>query len=135
MKRNIQTGFTLIELLIVIVIVGIISFVAAEAYSYYTSKGRRSDGINAILAVSLAQERYRFGNPTYGTLTQVYSAATSPQGYYNLSVSNNTATAYTITATGIGNQANDQEGSTVCSPLQYTVNAGTITKTPAACWP
>jgi len=135
MKFEIQKGFTLIELLTVVVIIGIISYAAVASYSYYTAKARRSDGINAILAISLAEERYRFGSTTYGSLAQVYSATTSPQGYYNLSVSNNTATTYTITATGVGNQANDKEGSTTCSPLQYSVSAGTITKTPSACWP
>ena len=136
MNKLTQIGFTLIELMIVIIIVGVISFIAVASYSYYNFKGQRADGLNAILAVALAEERYRSYNTQYGSLAQAYSGVTtSPQGYYTLAVSNVSATGYTITATAVGNQANDKEGSTSCTPLSYAVSSGTITKTPAVCWP
>ena len=129
-------GFTLIELLMVMVILGIIAIVAVSSYASFGSKGKRSDGVNAILAVSLAEEQYRANNNTYGTLAQVYNGVSaSPQGYYTLSVSSISATGYTITATAQGTQANDTEGSTACASLQFVMNNGTITKTPAVCWP
>jgi type IV pilus assembly protein PilE len=135
-KNNNQLGFTLVELIVVIVIVGILSVVAMSAFSSYGSKGRRADGINAILAISLAEEQYRSNNTTYGTLAQAYGGvSTSPQGYYSLSVSNTSATGYTITATGQGRQSTDAEGSTSCTSLQLVMNNGTVTKTPAVCWP
>ncbi len=128
-------GFTLLELMITVVIVGILSAIALKVYSTQVLKGRRIDGINALLSLSLAEERYRANNSTYGTLAQTGIAATSPEGYYTLAVSSNTASAYTITATGIGNQANDAVNATACGTLTLTVSSGTITKSPTACWP
>lgn len=129
-------GLTLIELLLTIVIVAIIAGIGLNTYSNFRMKGRRADGINAILAVSLAEERYRANNTQYGTLAQAYGGvSTSPQSYYTIAVSSVSATAYTITATASGTQAGDAEGSTSCTTLTMTVSAGTVTKTPAACWP
>jgi type IV pilus assembly protein PilE len=137
-KENtfIFSGFTLIELLVVIVIVGIITFVAIGSFGSYGLAGKRADGVNAILAISLAEERYRSSNTTYGSLAQAYNGVSaSPQGFYTLSISNTSATGYTITATAQGTQANDAVGSTSCTALQFVMNNGTITKTPAVCWP
>lgn len=140
MKKNTTNnwlaGFTLLELIVVIVIVAIIAKVAISSFSSYGLKGKRADGVNAILAISLAEERYRSDNTTYGTLAQVYGGVSaSPQGYYTLTVSNVSGTGYTITATAQGTQVNDSEGSTSCTSLQLVMNNGTITKTPAVCWP
>ncbi|MBV9576118.1 MAG: type IV pilin protein [Gammaproteobacteria bacterium] len=133
MQRN---GFTLIEIIIAIAIIAILSLIAAGVYVPYALKSRRSDAINVLLSISMAEERYRSNNTQYGTLAQVWSGVTtSPQGYYTLSITNVTTTGYTITATGIGNQANDSEGSTSCSPMQLTLSSGTTTQTPTACWP
>ena len=132
-KRN---GFTLMELMIVIGIVGVLAAVAVSSYSRYITKGRRSDAINTLAAISMAQERYRSNNSTYGTLAQVWnSVSTSNQGFYTLSITNITATSYTITATGTGSQANDTEGSTACNSMVLAFSNGSVTNTPAACWP
>ncbi len=136
MKSSIAKGVTFIELLIVITIIAILSIIAVALYSTFALEGRRSDGINALLAISLAQERYRSANTTYGTLAQVYGGATtSPQGYYNLTVTSVSATGFTATATGTGAQANDKQGTTACGTLTLTVSNATVTQTPTACWP
>ena len=59
MKPKIN-GFTLIELLIVIAVVGILATIAVAVYGPFVLEGRRSDGINALLSLSLAEERYSF---------------------------------------------------------------------------
>lgn len=129
-------GFTLIELLITIAIISIAALIASSWYIPFSLKARRADGINAILAISLAEERYRSTNAQYGSLAQAYGGVSaSPQGYYSLSVSNVSATSYTITATPQGNQANDLEGSISCNPLQLVASGGSVTKSPSACWP
>lgn len=128
-------GFTLIELMVVIVIIAILAVIGIAVYSSYALKGRRSDAISTMLSISLAEERYRSNNPQYGSLSQVWPTTTTPEGLYTLSVSNATATSYTITAQAIGQQANDKEGSTSCSTLQLIVSSGTVTKSPSACWP
>lgn len=136
MKKMDLDGFTLIEVMITILIISILTIVAVNTYSQQSKKGRRSDGINTILSIVLAEERYRSNNTQYGTLAQVWGGVTaSPQGFYSISISNTSATRYTITATAQGAQANDVEGSTSCSSLQLDMSSGTITKTPSVCWP
>ncbi len=132
-KNN--AGFTIIELLVTIVLIGIIAVIAIGLYRPFVLKSHRADGINAIFNLQLAEERYRSNNTTYGTLAQIGGNATSTQGYYTLSISSATATAYTITATGVGNQTSDTENGASCSPLVLTVSNNTVTQTPAACWP
>jgi type IV pilus assembly protein PilE len=132
-KKN---GFTLIEMLITILIAAILIVMSTTMYTERMRNGRRSDGMNALSTMALAQERYRTANTTYGTLAQVWSGVTtSTGGYYTLSISNNTGTGYTLTATAIGAQASDAESGTSCTPLQITVSSGTINRTPMACWP
>lgn len=129
-------GFTLIELMITVAIAVIITVSALNIYTSYVRRGRRIDAINALLSISLAEERYRTNNSQYGTLAQVWSGvSTSSEGYYSLSISNVTATSYTITATALGNQANDTANGTSCSTLTLAFSSGTMTKSPAACWP
>jgi len=133
MKR---CGFTVIEVMVVTVIVAILTIIAMALYTPQELRGRRIDGVNAILAIALAEERYRSTNTQYGTLAQAYNSVTaSPEGYYTLSVSGVTASTYTITATAQGNQANDAQSGTSCATLQLAVSNGTSTKTPAVCWP
>lgn len=128
-------GFTMIELLIVIVMAAIIAIIAVNTYRPFVFEGHRSDGINAIQTLQLSEERYRSANTSYGTLAQINGSSTSPQSYYSLSISGVSATAYTITATAQGTQANDMAGATSCATLTLTVSSGTVTQTPAACWP
>ena len=131
-----QKGFTLIEVAIAIAIVAITAIIAIQLFTSQARKGRRIDAINALLAISLAEERYRSNNSQYGTLAQVYnSVTTSTEGYYTLAISNVSGTSYTVTATGVGDQANDIEGSTACSPISLAVSNGTTTKSPSTCWP
>jgi|SRR5579885_346696 type IV pilus assembly protein PilE len=132
---NHEYGFTLIELLIVIVVIGILAVISVSLYKSFILKSRRSDGINAILTLQLAEERYRSNNAQYGSIAQIGGSSTSPQGYYSLAISNVGASSYSITASAQGNQANDSEGSTSCASLTLTVSNGTATQTPPACWP
>ena len=127
-------GFTLIELMIVVILIAIIAKIAVAAYTAFETEAVRTDGIDGILAISLAEEKYRTSNTLYGTLAQAYGGtSTSPQGYYTLSVTNVSATAYTITAVLV--KGTDLQGVTSCTTLTYAVSNGTITKTPAVCWP
>lgn len=134
--RNRQKGFTLVELMITVVVMGIITLIASNLYTSYVRKGRRIDAINALISISLAEERYRTTNTQYGTLAQAWSGvSTSSEGYYTLAISNVSASGYTITATAIGSQANDAVNGVSCTTLSLAVSNGTISKTPSACWP
>jgi type IV pilus assembly protein PilE len=129
-------GITAIELMIALAIVAILAVIAVVIYTSQVRQGRRADGIDSLTSLSLAEERYRANNLTYGTLAQVWSGVTTSKGgYYVLSITNVSATNYTLTATAQGDQASDADGATSCTSLQLNVSSGTITKTPSICWP
>src|SRR3990167_7957984 len=108
MRRNKKSGFTLIEMMITVLIIGITTLTAVYLYQDKIKRGRRIDAVNALLSISLAEERYRSNNTTYGTLAQVWGGVTASQeGYYTLAISNVSATTYTVTATGTGTQTTD----------------------------
>lgn len=136
MKKITVAGFTLVELIIGLLIISILSIAAIKIYSNQVLRARRMDGINAILAISLAEERYRANNASYGTLAQAWNnVSSSSEGYYTLSITNVSATSYTINAVAQGNQANDAVNGTSCTTLVLAASNGTLSKTPAVCWP
>lgn len=128
-------GFTLIELTIALAVVAILAIISVWMYSSQVKKSRRADAMDTIMSISLAEERYRSTNSQYGTLAQVWGGvSTTSGGYYTITITNNSATAYTITATAQGTQTSDTENATACNSLQLVMSNGTATKTPAACW-
>jgi len=138
MKKTVSkhNGFTLIELMIAVAIIAILATISTILYTSYVRKGRRIDAVNTLLSIILAEERYRASNTQYGSLAQVWSGvSTSPEGYYTIVITNVSASSYTISATGQGDQANDAESGTSCATLTLVMSNGTITKTPAVCWP
>lgn len=126
-------GFTLIELLVAIVIVGILAAISYPAYIDQMKKTRRSDGQAALLTMAARMEHYFTENNTYvgATPATLGVAAISPEGYYNMTITNLTATTYTLNATPVvgGPQASD----TTCSPLTIT-HANVKGPSPTTCW-
>ena len=128
-----KKGFSLIELMVVLTILGIISAIAYPSYQSRVSKSKRSDAKEALLRIQLAQEKWRVSDTDYATHAELGNPSTDG-GYYAINISDNTATGYTIRATGVGGQANDSVGTTSCSPLELIVSAGGESKAPADCW-
>lgn len=131
MKRM-QRGFTLIEVLVTVAIVGILMAVAVPAYSDYVVRGRLSEAFVALGGVQPAAEQYWSNQRKYDGFdtTSAFPAAT-PNFTYALSAAS--ASAYTVTATGIGKM----------NGFVYTINQnGTRTTTgsppgwgtSASCW-
>jgi type IV pilus assembly protein PilE len=131
-QRNL--GFTLIELMIVVAVVGILAAIAYPSYMDSVRKSRRSDAINDLSAIALAQEKWRANRTTYGTLTDVWGGVTTTSGgYYTLAIPTNTGTAFTVTATAVSGTS--QASDTGCTV--FTINeSGPLTNpaTLAACW-
>ncbi|USX23437.1 prepilin-type N-terminal cleavage/methylation domain-containing protein [Oxalobacteraceae bacterium OTU3REALA1] len=132
MKQRIQRGFTLIEVMVTVAIVGILLAVAVPAYSDYVVRGRLSEAFTALGGAQPAAEQYWSNNRTYvGFAASNTFPANTP--YFTYALSGESASTYTLTATGTGKMAGftytiDQNGThaTTASPAGWGVNA--------ACW-
>ena len=129
-KRSL--GFTLIELMIVVVIVGILATIAYPSYQDYVTRAKRADGKAALLKVQLAQEKYRANNISYGSLTQLGLAGTSPDGYYNIDILSPGTTTYTATATALF--ADSKCISLIIDQAGTKLVTGTYSANPENCW-
>ena len=129
MPRKLQTGFTLVELIIVVAIISILASIAIPAYNGYIETSKRSDAQASLMALAIAQEKYRATNPTYttviGDLNGVSSASES--GYYTLAVT--AASGATFTATATPDDWTDSNGN--CSPMSINQDGPTGT---LSCW-
>jgi type IV pilus assembly protein PilE len=127
-----NSGFTLIELMIVVAIVSILAAIAYPSYTKYVQRGYRSEGIAQLNDAAARMERYYAQNSSYdvGTdLSKIGLTAASTTGKYGLSVTSN-STSYTLSSAPQGSQASD-----TCGTL--TLNqAGTRTPDPSTttCW-
>ena len=102
-------GFTLIELMITVAIVAILTRIAYASYIESVNRAKRAQAQTAIISAAQAMERYFTKNNSYlnatisspSVATDVYPSAVPATGtqFYTLSLSNQTATSYTITAT------------------------------------
>jgi type IV pilus assembly protein PilE len=129
---NCYKGFTLIELMIVVAIAAIVAAVAMPSYQSYVQKSRRSDAMVALSGLQLAEEKYRASSTNYGTLAQVGVSGTSSGGYYTITVTNPTATGYTLAASAVTTLS--QNSDTSCNPMTLTQVGANTTYSPSACW-
>lgn len=125
-------GFSLIELVAVVAIIGILAAIAYPAYQDQIRKTRRSDAHTGLLNLATLMEHYYTENNTYAgaTLANVGSGATTPEGYYNLSIGNLSATTYTLSAAPV---AGTDQASDSCGTLTIT-QANVKGPTPNTCW-
>jgi type IV pilus assembly protein PilE len=126
----------MVEIVIVCAIVAILAAIALPSYLGSIQKGRRADAKSALVGAAGQMERYFTERSTYATATLggggVYPS-TSLNGYYTLSITNKTATTYTLNAVPAAQQVGDP-----CGTFTYTdqgvkgVTGGTFTT--ADCW-
>ncbi|NDW22989.1 type IV pilin protein [Alteromonas hispanica] len=123
-RRRYWNGWTLVELMITVAIVGIIGAIAVPSYVSYIQESRRQAAQNDLLQMKLRQESYRLDNNSYATSAQLGAPVSE---HYTYSVSNISATSYTLTATAKGSQTKD----TACKVITLDQS---MTKTPSVCW-
>ena len=102
MKQSHGNGFTLIEMVTVMAIIGILAAFAVPSYNNHLQTSRRTDAMTALLMVQSNQTMWRANNVSYtANLTGDlgWSSSDTPDGFYTLSLSNISATTYTVTAT------------------------------------
>ena len=125
--------------MITLVIAGIIAAIAYPMYTNYVRQAHRTAAKTALLNVASREEKYYSTNNVYATsLTYLGYASTginvpaqgTPLYHVKLAAS---ATAFTLSATPIGPQANDACGTFTLNSLgQKGVSGATLPS--AQCW-
>ena len=107
--RKKQKGFTLIELLITVAIVALLVGIAIPSYNSYMDKTRRLDAKAFLQEVAGEQIRYFSDNNVFAVNMQEmgYPDETmdSPDGFYNIAITNAVPTSFTLTATAVAGKA------------------------------
>lgn len=109
MKGKNNAGFTLVELLVVMVVFGILISIAYPSYRTYLLRAHRTDARAALALDQSILERCYAQNFSYSANCASLPAFphNSANGFYNLAISNLTASTFTLTATAIGTQVLD----------------------------
>jgi len=129
-----RQGFTLIEIMIAVVIVAILAAIALPSFLDAVRKSRRADAFTAISAIQQAQERWRGNRAAYAdallntavapAVNGLGLAVQSASGFYDLSLSNVTASGYEAVATAVAGKSQGQDGT--CKVLAVRVAGGNI---------
>ena len=105
--KKLMAGFTLVEMMIVVVIIAIITGLAYESYMNAVRRSNRADAKTELVDVA---QRLQRCYTAYGKFNadaakcSIYNQlpiTSRGAGYYEISISNDTATTYTLTATAI----------------------------------
>ncbi len=121
-------GFTLVELLVVVAIIGILGGIAYPSYTHYVKKSECADGIDSLLSLAGFMEEYYMNNDTYANAS--VPNASSPGGFYALSISQQTAFVYKLKAT-----PNDTAQKTLeLDSLGQKTESGGTAGTAVSCW-
>lgn len=144
MQRTHNLGFTLIELMIVLVVAGILLFVALPGYENTVIKSNRNTARGVLMDVASKEEQHFINNKAYtasladlGLPATYYvdrktEQSTAADAIYEISLST-TGGGYTITATPRNRQTKD----TQCASLTLNnlgVKGETGSLTTAECW-
>lgn len=131
------SGFTLIELMVVVAIVGIIAAIAYPSYMDSVRKSSRVEAKSELMDFAQRLQKCFTANgkfndadkcSAYKTLISGTPYKTQGRGFYEIKISNATATAYLLTATAkSGTQLKDTE----CITITLDHKGATL---PATCW-
>ena len=135
-----KKGFTLIEVMIVLGIVAILVAFAIPSFQDALRKSRRSDAMNTIMDIQLAEEKYRVNHIEYGDNAALLFDSPqqiSPKGHYSVEVELDDAektTSYTITAEALNDQVNDYCGNFILTNTRGDIEWTTSKGEADLCW-
>jgi type IV pilus assembly protein PilE len=119
-KQRNSHGFTLIELMITVAIVGILASIAYPSYTDFVIRSNRSEAQRELLRLANLQEQVFVDSRSYAADMTGLGAGTAAieteSGNYDISVSAQSATTFTLQATAKNIQSRD----TACPTL--TIN-------------
>ncbi|MCG2583817.1 type IV pilin protein [Massilia sp. TS11] len=96
--RETMQGLTLVELMVALVIVAVLASIALPSYQNYALRGKLVEAFSALGAAQPNAEQYWASNHTYVGFDQVPANTAN----FQYSLSGASASAYTLTATGVG---------------------------------
>ena len=117
-------AMSLIELMLVVVILGILASLIFPSFKQQIMISRRGDGISQLLQLKIQQESFRIENNSYASSEQLTLPSSE---YYTFSVSDESATTYSLKATAKGSQLEDKS----CKVLSLDPS---MNKTPIDCF-
>ncbi|UTH74334.1 type IV pilin protein [Chromobacterium sp. IIBBL 290-4] len=142
MKR-ISEGFSLMELVIAVAVLAILIGIALPSYQSFILQSNRASAKTALQDLATRQENYYALQNTYASqlATLGYASGTiyvpgNGNNLYALAISSSTASAYTLTATPQGNQAQDSCQTYQLDNLgnQSNINASGTALSVSGCW-
>jgi type IV pilus assembly protein PilE len=115
---RLASGWTLSELLISLSLMSVLAAVALPAYQQQQRQTRRSDAQLALQQLQFDQSQWRSTHEAYAaSLTALGRAHNlSPQGHYQINITQSSAQSYTLEAHAQGGQVHDQN----CTPMRLT---------------
>src|SRR3981189_2400005 len=116
-------GFTLIEVMITVAIVAILAAVAIPSYTDYITRSKIQEATSTLLSMRVKMEQYFQDQRTFIGACAAGTVAPLPAGlkYFTIGCSNQAATTYTVTATGIAG--------TDMAQFSFTIDQGNTRQT------
>jgi type IV pilus assembly protein PilE len=126
-------GFSLIELMIVVAIIAILAAIAYPSYTRYVLRTYRAQAKADLVEYAGLAERYHTANNTYVgfSLTNTVSPRDSTTARYDVSLSDTSSTAFTLTAAPTSVQSKDSCGTLSINQASVKTASG---DTVANCW-